>query len=149
MKRIILLTIFVLSFYSLDFGQEIKCETQPELLDEYPNSSGGSEKHRMQGFVFALSQNPKCDGVIRLQSSRNEEILRQYKKIQKAFVFLGLSFDRITFTLITNSKEEKVEFWLGPPKTDIPNCEECIIIRANDFPKIEALFKPTAKKRKK
>ena len=148
MKRLIYITILVLTFCFVNFGQETTCEMQPTQYDEYLNYSNGSQKHIMQGFIIALQELPKCIGVIRLQSAKNEEILRQYNKLQKSFLFLRLPFEKITLMIIPKSKEEKVEFWLTLPNVELPNCEECLIIRAKDFPKIQELFKPTTKKRK-
>lgn len=149
MIRIIFITIFIVTFCNMSVAQEVSCEKQPLLQHDYPNSTRSSEKDRMDFLRIELANNPNCIGTIRFQSKKNGEILKQSKKVFLGFLFLGLPMERIFFAILRNSKEEKVEFWTNLPNAEIPNCEECIIIRAKDFPKIEELFKPTIKKRKK
>jgi hypothetical protein len=148
MKRIIFITILTLTFSWNVFGQEITKENPFMQIDEYQNSASGSHKNIFDTFYLVLNNNPNLIGTIRLQSKNNNEILRQFKKFQAAAKFRQFSLERIYVAIISNSKEEKVEFWVNLPNVEIPNCNECIIIRAKDFQKIEELFKSITKKRK-
>jgi hypothetical protein len=149
MKQIMFTLLFTFVFCLTIFAQEVSCEKQPVLVADYPNSSPNSHKDLMDSFRHDLANNPKCVGTIRIQAKKNSEIFRQYNKIFKYFAILRISLEPIKLAIVSNSENEKVEFWSSLPSAEIPNCEECIIIRAKDFPKIEALFKPAIKKRKK
>ena len=149
MKYLLFSTFLTLSFCLVSTAQEVSCEKQSVLIADYQNSDVNSHKDLMDSFRNYLANNINCIGTIRIQAKKNSEIFKQYKKLYKYFSILGISLNPIKLAIILDSKNEKVEFWSSLSNVEIPNCDECIIIRAKDFPKIEELFKPAIKKRKK
>lgn len=147
MKPIIFIAILNLSFCFIIFAQTDNCK-KPELVDEFANSEGGSKKERIQNVSVLLNASENCFAKIRIAAKTKSDIFRQTARLRKGLLFLRMPLERFSFLLLTNSKEEKVQFWISPKSDEIPNCEECILIRAKDFDKIEELFKPTTKKLK-
>ncbi|MDQ3750189.1 MAG: hypothetical protein M3367_14435, partial [Acidobacteriota bacterium] len=56
---------------------------------------------------------------------------------------------RVSF-IIAGKNEQQTQLWIIPAGAEYPKCEDCLIIKAEDFDKLENLFrpKPVIKKRK-
>ena len=151
MKQLIFVTILILVFCFAAFAQTAESQSEANKISEY-REDYNSEKTKFA--IFDLSEKLRnklnAEGIIKIQGKTNKEITRWIIKIKRYLKFLNADLARISFA-INNGNEEIIQYWFVPLGTDVPNCENCIIIRAKDYDKLVNFFyqKPKLKKRKK
>lgn len=122
MKRILLLTIFVLVFCFESFSQE-RQSIQDNKIDDYGKMSWKDEAKRLQNSIFiALKEYPDHKVVFIFSYKKNSELklikLRQ-KKILKLFEDNKLSNNRLRFA-VGKLTFYGTSIWLVPIELDIP-----------------------------
>ncbi len=151
MKQIIFTATLIFAFCCTVFAQTTENQSKAAKISEYKEDYN-SEKTKFA--IFDLSEKLRdelsAEGVIKVQAKANKEIIRQIIKIKGYLKFLKVDLVRISLA-ISKDNEEIIQYWLVPFGAGVPNCEDCIIIRAEDYDKITDFFnpKPKFKKRKK
>lgn len=121
------------------------------FLDEYEKVTIGDEKARLDNFFITLQEDKTAEGFIRLQTNTRANLYKRLKQIDEHLSFRGFNKTRISFAVVKNEKEE-TQFWAVPRRKKLPNCENCIIVKAEEpKQKLRKLFpiKPRTQKRKK
>ena len=117
-------------------------------VDEYGKVSSGDEKARMDNFFTQLLNDPTAEGIIKVPNDK--DLMRHLAFLNNYTNFRNFDKTRISF-LVANKNEQLTQLWVIPAGAEMLKCEDCLIIKAEDFEKLEKLFqpKPTSKKRKK
>jgi hypothetical protein len=110
-------------------------------FDEYEKVTQDEEKERIYAFFVGLLNDPNAEGIIKLQ--RNEKLKSRIKFFNNYITLKGLN-NRISF-MISEQQENLNEFWIVPSGADLPDCKDCITIKAEDFDKLEKIFQPKSK----
>jgi len=126
----------------------------PYIIDEYSKPSWNDEKLRLDN-VAAVMQDSKDAEVFAFfyfdKRISHAERKNRLTKITNRLSIRGIEKSRITF-LISEADTERIWYQLVPKKfSEQYFCDNCLIIKAEDFEKLENLFKPkqTNKKRNK
>lgn len=149
MRRIILLTILVLSFcFAINAQNQIdKNNSQPlKLIAEFKDN--GSEWDKLTAHLLHLefTKQPAAIGIIRLRNDKN--LYNWLKQLRKAFAFQSMSFDQIIFILM-EKQNNATEVLLAENCSDLLKLEDSLVLRATDIDRIIKLFSPKIIKTKK
>lgn len=126
----------------------------PLIIDEYSELNWNDERVRIDNIVIEM-QNRK-DAMVWAFFDFNKRISQVERKSHLIKVLnhlstRGLEKNRIVF-LISEADEERIKYQLVPKKfSQLYFCDDCLVIKAEDFDRLEKLFqpKPTTQKRKK
>ena len=120
----------------------------PLRIDEFGKISQGDKKARMDNFFVELQNNPAAEGVIKLQD--DNDLMTHLRFLSNYIKVRNFDKTRVSF-IIADENEQQTQLWIIPPGAENSKCEDCSIIKAEDFDKLENLFrpKPTTNKRKK
>ena len=151
MKQIVFTAILVFAFCFAVFAQKNENQSKATKISEYwedPSTENG--KFALHDLSLELQKDLNAEGIIKVQAKENKGIISQIGKIKNQIAFKKIDLDRISFAINTKDKEV-IQYWFVPLGKNIPDCEDCIIIRAEDYDKLIDFFypKPKSKKRKK
>ncbi|MDQ3712771.1 MAG: hypothetical protein M3388_11220, partial [Acidobacteriota bacterium] len=120
----------------------------PRQVDEFGKVSQGDKKARMDNYFVELQNNPTAEGVIKLQN--DIDLMTHFKFLTNYIKLRNFDKTRVSF-IIADINEQQTQLWIIPAGAENPKCEDCLIIKAKDFDKLENLFrpKPVIKKIKK
>ena len=128
----------------------------PLILDNYEVLDWNDEKQRLSAIAIDMKERKDSELLVYLdfdrRSSQTERKNYLTKVLNQLTIVRGLEKNRITF-LISESATKRTRF--QPVSEEIldtyARCDDCLIIKAEDFEKLENLFRPktTAKNRKK
>jgi len=121
------------------------------FLDEYEKVTIGDEKARLDNFFITLQEDKTAEGFIRLQVNTRANLHGRLKRINDHLFFRRFNKTRISFAVVKNEKEQ-TQFWAVPKRAKLPNCENCVIVKAEEAKqKLRKLFpiKSKIRKRKK
>lgn len=126
----------------------------PYIIDEYSSPIWNEEKGRLDNVVSVLQDSKDAEVFAFFEFDRRTSQTERKKRLTKITNHLsarGLEKSRITF-LISESDAERIWYQLIPKKfSEQYFCDSCLVVKAEDFEKLESLFtpKPTNKKRNK
>lgn len=153
MKQIIFTGILIFAicftaFAQTDENTNISPKPTLRLLAEFNDSDNEWYKLTVEIIGIELLSNPSATGLIKIRNDEN--FARRLNRLRTGFIFRNMSLSRITF-LIADKQTHDTEVFITPTCAEIPQCENCIVIRAIDIDRIEKLFKPKTitKKRKR
>lgn len=149
MKRIILLTILTLSFSFALFAQD-KIDTSTKdsakLLAQFNDYESEWYKFTMVHIGDELRNSSSTTGLIRIRNDKNIE--RRLSQLKKGLLIYKMDLTRITFIMV-KEQENDTDVLVMQKCSEMPKCENCIVIRAEDIDKITKLFSPKVIKNKK
>ncbi|MDQ6786863.1 MAG: hypothetical protein M3033_08655 [Acidobacteriota bacterium] len=151
MKQIIVIAFLFFALSFATFSQSTGSESKAIKISQYKKEHYSEE---IKSAVFDLSEKlqseSKAEGIIKIQAKSSVGIIRQIHEVIGLLNFRGLNLNRVSFAIRT-SDEEITQYWFVPLGADVHDCEDCIIIRAEDFHRLVEFFypKPKLKKRKK
>lgn len=99
------------------------------LLDEYKEVSLEDKMIKLDKFFARLQEDKTAEGFIRLQIGTLASLFQHLQHIDNHISFKKFNKKRISFAVV-NSDEEQTQFWIVPRKAELPNCEKCIIVKA-------------------
>lgn len=118
------------------------------VVDKFGILTSGEKKARLDYFFNELKNNLYQEGVIQVKDNKN---------LKKDLIWMiwymsarGFDRTRISFEILPEFGQE-ISFLLIPPTGNVPECKECLVIKAEDFERLEKLFQPKliTKNRKK
>lgn len=151
MKNVIFAAICIFAFCFAAFAQTNLNQSKATKISEYWEDAGSEEVKFSTYYLFQeLQKSQSSKGIIKIQSKERKQIYKQLRKIRFELKFGQVDLTRISFAL-NNKGKEIVQYWFVPLTENIPDCEDCIIIKAEDYDKLTDFFhpKPKLKKRKK
>lgn len=151
MKQIIFTATFIFAFCFAAFAQTNVSQSKAVKISEYEKDYGSEYgKLAIDDTTNALQNDMNAEGVVRIQAAGNYEITRQLIQIKNLLKFRQVDLTRFSFAIRKND-EQIIQYWVVPSTEKIPDCEDCIIIRAEDYDKLKDFFHltPKVKKRKK
>jgi hypothetical protein len=151
MKGIIFTAFLIFAFCFAASAQTNQSKPKATKITEYSEDpSSENVKFAIDDLAKELQNSSDGEGIIKVQAKTKAEIIRQIKQITMLLKFRKVPLTRISFA-INNGGEKIIQYWFAPFGSDIADCENCIIIRAEDYDKISDFFypKPKLKKRKK
>lgn len=151
MKRTIFTAILIFAFCFTAFAQANENQSKAVKISEYwEDPSSENVKFAIHDLGLELLKDSRAEGVIIIQAKENKAIIRQLVKIKNLILFRKLDLNRISFA-INKKNNEIIQYWFVPSGENTSVCEDCIIIRAEDYDKLIDFFnpKPKSKKRKK
>ena len=80
------------------------------------------------------------EGGIKVKDNKN--LIRNLNWLFWYLTAREIDKTRITIAIM-NEIGEEVELWIIPPSDIIPECKDCLIFKAEDFDKLDKLFRPT------
>ena len=149
MKQIIFAAILIFAFCFAAFAQSNEKQLKAAKVSEYwedPGSENG--KFSIFDLYEKLQKSPNAEGLIKIQSREPNHIVQQLAKIKRLLAFGKFDLTRISFA-ISNKDKEIIQYWFVPLTENIPDCEDCIIIRAEDYDKLANFFYPNSKLKKR
>lgn len=151
MKQIIFAAIYIFAFCFAAFAQTNLNQSKAIKISEYWEDPGSEDvKFSTYNLFQELQKSQSSKGIIKIQSKERKQIYKQLRKIKSELKFGQVNLIRISFAL-SNKGKEIVQYWFVPLTENIPDCEDCVIIKAEDYDKSADFFhpKPKLKKRKK
>ncbi|HXG86224.1 MAG TPA: hypothetical protein VNI84_19545 [Pyrinomonadaceae bacterium] len=120
----------------------------PEKSDEFGIVPTGELRTRLDNFLVELQNNPMAKGLVVILN--NQKSINLLKIYNNHYGYRQFDRARISF-LITDKAEEQTQLYIIPAGVYNPTFENGLIIKAEDFDKLDKLFrpKPITKKRKK
>jgi hypothetical protein len=117
-------------------------------VDEYGKVPNGDEKARMDSFFVQLQNDPTAEGIIKV--GNDKDLMRHLTFLSNYTRLRNFDRTRISF-LIASGNEHLTQLWIIPAGAEMLDCDDCLIIKVEDFEKLQKLFQPnpTTKKRKK
>ena len=155
MKQVVFTAILILTFCFAVFAQanervDSTLQSTPKLLTSFNDTDNEWYKLTADYIVQGLLDNPSAIGLVRIKNDGEKKLARRLHMIKQGAFFRGIELNRITF-LIVDKQEHDTDVLVASSCSEMPKCEECIVIRAIDIDKIGKLFRPktTIKKAKK
>jgi hypothetical protein len=151
MKQIIFTAALIFAFCFAALAQTNVSQSKATKITEYEQDYGSEYgKLAIGDTATALQNNLNAEGVIKIQAIGNYEITRQLVQIKNLLKFRAVDLTRFSFAIRKDDKQI-IQYWFVPLGENIPDCEDCIIIRAEDYDKLANFFnpKPKLKKRRK
>jgi len=149
MKQLIFTAILIFAFCFTAFAQADENQLKAAKITEYWEDPGSEiAKFALLDLNKELQKSLNAEGVIKIQASDNKAIIRQLVKIKLLLTFGKFDLTHFSFA-ISNKDKEIIQYWFIPLNENIPNCEDCIIIRAEDYDKLVDFFNPKPKLRKR
>ena len=152
MKRFASLTFLISVFYVGAFAQANNSKTdstKPEselLLAQFNDKDNEWNKLAVSLIMNNLLKNPAAVGLIRLRKDKNFK--RRLDLLKTALIFMNADLSRINL-LIVDVQKYDTDVLAIANCAEMPECENCILIRATDIDKIEKLFRPKINKSRK
>jgi hypothetical protein len=154
-KQIIFAAILVFTFYYAAFAQSNEnVNTAPQsavkLLAEFNDTDNEWYKLTPDMLIIELTNNPSAIGLVRVKNDSDRNLTRRLRMLKTGFAFRRVDLSRITY-LIADKQKHDTDVLVASSCSEMPKCEDCILIRATDIDKIGKLFRPktTTKIRKK
>ncbi len=117
-------------------------------VGEYGKVQSGEEKSRIDNFFIELQNDPTAEGIIKVQDDK--DLMRHLTFLSFYTRLRNYDKTRISF-FIASTNEQQTQLWIIPAGAEMLKCDDCLIIKMEDFEKLRNLFKPKpiTKKRKK
>ncbi len=125
----------------------------PYIIDEYSELSLSDEKARLKNIAVVMQDYKDAEVFAFFDFDKRTSQAERKNRLSKVSSYLSasrLEKNRITF-LISEADGERIRYQLVPKKfSDQYYCDDCLVIKSEDFEKLESLFrpKPITKKRK-
>lgn len=155
MKQVIFIAILVFSFCFATFAQaneNINSVSKQTLTPIAQFNDADNEWYKLTVDIIGqeLLNNPLATGLIRIKNDSNRNLARRLHLLKMGFAFRQVGLSRITFLIVDKQKYD-TEVLILPNCSEMPKCEDCIVIRAVDIDRIGKLFdpKPITRKRKR
>lgn len=136
MKQIVFTVILIFAFCFTAFADS--------PLDSYGKISWKDETARLDSLAVELYRNKDFNAVIFLDFDKKIFNKSAKNRLRKIFSHLfekrKIEKRRVTFVIAEKTDEHTI-FWLISPSVKLPECDNCQIVKAEDFEqKIKKLF---------
>jgi len=123
------------------------CELMRSIpIDGYGKLTVAEEETKMDNFITKLQKEITAEGVIELPNDKN--LIRHLKWLNNYLITKKADKTRISYA-ISDSDKRETWLWLVSPVDKLPNCYNCLIIKAEDSKELNKIFKSKSKNRKK
>ena len=140
MKQSVFTTVLIFAFcFAVSAQSNISENSQskqiPKLLTEYNDTDNEWYKLTVELIGQELINNPSATGLIRVKNDNARKFALRVFNLKRGISLLGLDSSRIIF-LIVDKQEHDTDVLVASDCSEIPNCKDCIAIRALDIDKI-------------
>jgi hypothetical protein len=108
---------------------------QAILLDEFSDSDIKINELKLAAFANKLMGDPNAQGFIKVDFDKGisqNKIKRKFSQIAKRLQSHQIEKEYLTFA-IGKKGNNLTQFWLVPAGANLPDCENCKIIKVNDL----------------
>ncbi len=116
------------------------CRAPVILIDEYGKISQAEEAVKLSNlFDRVVEYGESAEAVIKL--GEGKRLNARLRFLHSYLNSINLDKTRVTFA-INRNKQQQTAFYIIPSRLEIPDCEDCLIIKAEDLEKHENLIRP-------
>lgn len=118
----------------------------PEKIDEYSKILFEKEKEKIDTLFSKLRNDEYLEGFIVLPD--NKDLVKRLEFFKSYFNLKG--YDPSRFTIVISDKEKSVTtLWIVSSYSTRIDCDNCLTFKAEDYEKLEKLFTPKPKTKRK
>lgn len=106
-------------------------------INQYGKISRAEEERHLNDFVAKLEEKQYLLGIVHFKNDRS--LVSRLNWIKSQLVKKGISENRIIFAL-SDDKNKETELWTAPKFIET-DCENCLLIKAQELDKLQKVFK--------